>query len=150
MSVTFSVPTAKISYQSTPCDFPGCVPGNRCGYCDDGVETQRVSEAPEANFANVNARALLVMLALPTDDYLCGAVEASVVPMVRATIFTTLNLRRLRAPADRETKTTRGSRGLGCTIIEAGNTDEDTMRRLMDLDAVFAWAEEHSTTVSWG
>jgi hypothetical protein len=64
MSVTFWCPEAPRRTVTKPCDFPGCVPGNRCGYCDDGVESERVSDAPEFNLCNGNARAILGLVGL--------------------------------------------------------------------------------------
>ena len=148
MSVTFTADKATFHYEEVPCDFPGCVEGNRCGYCQDGVERQRVSDAPELNLGNGNAVALLGMLALPTTEW--GDVEASVVPMVRKTLADALNLRRVRAPLDSEA-TDVGGPGTGqCRVVSFGNTDDQTMRRLMDLDGVLAWAEENQSGVSWG
>jgi hypothetical protein len=148
MSVTFSAQGAETHFEDLPCDFPGCNPGNRCGYCDDGIYRIRVGEAPEVNFANANARAILDLLGLPTDD--CGTVEADVVPMVRATILGVMNVRRLRAPLDVEASHSGGPGTGTCHVINCGNTDDHTMRRLADLDAVFGWAEEHKAAVNWG
>lgn len=149
MSVTFTADKAKVHYEKIPCDFPGCTEGNRCGYCDDGVEHRRVSDAPELNLANGNAAAICRMLSMP-DEGGYGYIDATVVPMVRETILGALNARSMRRPLDRATHAYGGPGTGHCRVIEVGNDDDSTMRRLMDLDAVLAWAEENQSAVSWG
>jgi hypothetical protein len=59
-----------------PCDMCSrgiCQPG----WCENGVEVVYEATAPECNFANANARALLDAVGLDPGPYLCGAIDAT-------------------------------------------------------------------------
>lgn len=146
MSVTFSCPNAPMTDVSEACNTLDCVFGNRCPYCDDGVVKYRTSSAPSCNFANGNAAAILKLVGLKVDSW--GDIDVSVVPMVRTTILGLLNSERSRRHLVREPQTSQAPGH--AKLIDFGNGDDQTMRRLMDLDALLAYAEEHGYTVSWG
>ena len=139
MSVTFFAVEAVTIPSYIPCDSPDCSAESRCGYCRDGQVLDYVDQS--ANFSNRNAGAVLEILGLPnTPD---GEIAADVVPMVRKTLFGALNVVRLRQP------------GVFPTVVQGnmfstGSGDEDVLRRLMQVDAVLAWAEENNSAVSWG
>jgi hypothetical protein len=72
------------------CDFAGCRPGARCGYCDDGFVEHAVTEAPEMILANVTARVVLELVAIDSDDlYGCRRLEE--IPEVRRRMVRALN-----------------------------------------------------------
>jgi hypothetical protein len=164
MSVTFGCSSAPSKMVERPCDFPGCEPGNRCGYCEDGIERERVSDAPEINWANGNARPILSLLGLEADD-LYGSLSVEAIPAVRRTIMGLLNVESQRAPALREFEEFGGdevrevthegnlatiSVRRTCRCIVAGLDDAGVERRLRQCDALLAYAQEHSFEVSWG
>lgn len=145
MSVTFSVGDAVVKYEDRPCDFPGCVAENRCGYCQDGVESVRASDTPECNFANGNATALLRLLGLPADA--CGDVAAKDVPAVLRRCLAAINVRGSRAHLLSEPYTERGTRG--ATAYFGGNTDDQTLSRLTRMAELLMWASQNGKGMSW-
>jgi len=38
----------------------------------------------------------------------------------------------------------------GCHVIEGGNTDEQTQRRVTNIRTLLTWAQERGFDVSWG
>ena len=169
MSVTFFCPEAPITNKRIPCDMSYCEEGNRCGYCEDGFEVVRESEAPEINFANTNARDILALIGLEGFG-LYGVLDTKGVQVTRKFIFAAMNLPNLRKDLVRESVLTLRT-GQKCSeaeyqsllaldieddddipvrVYEGGNTDERTLERLASLDALFAYAEGHNYTVSWG
>lgn len=157
MSVTFHIPQAPKDANVIDCDFPGCVEGNRCGYCADGLEVIDTSETPEANFTNANAHNLLMLLGeIPTED-VYGSWALADLPIVRRAIM------RARAGSRvhliREASESRGVKVVngpvptierGCKVIDCGNTNEQTLRRLATLEKVIIYAQEHGWEVHWG
>jgi len=125
-------------------------------------ETRAAPEGCEVNFANGNARGVLGLLGLPTDD-LFGSVEADEVPEILQRVLVASNRRDARAHLDTAPEDGRGparvemdpEMGLprittGARVIGFGNTDADTMRRLSALRTLFAKAREYGSGVSWG
>jgi len=164
MSVTFGCPSAPSKWVENPCDFRGCEPGNRCGYCEDGIDRQHVSEAPEINWANGNARPLLSLLGLDADD-LYGSLKVEDIPAVRRTIMGLLNVETHRVPAVREYEEFGGDEvrevshegnlatirvRRTCRVHVAGLCDEQIVERLRRFDTLLAYAQEHSFEVCWG
>lgn len=161
MSVTFWIPDAPKDAAVIDCDFPGCVEGNRCGYCVDGVDVVDTAEAPAANFANANARNILALLGQiePDDEDLCGSWSLDYMPIIRRAIMRARAGSRIHLVRDasesRTAKVVNGDDGVttiqrGCTVIDCGNTDEQTMRRLDDIEAVVVYAQQHGWEVHWG
>jgi len=150
MSITFSSPASRVSYITQPCDFPGCREGDRCGYCDDGIEQIRVTEAPELNFSNGNAHIIINVLGLPQDDPMdmWGKVPPELIPTVRQRITYLRNSPLSLAPHTRETSDTQlpGQ----CRIVCGGIDAQAILSRLERLDVLFAWAQEHNAEVCWG
>jgi len=125
-------------------------------------EVRAWPEDCEVNFANGNARGVLGLLGLPTDDLL-GSVEADEIPAILQRILVASNRRDARAHLDTDPEDSRGATrvetdpetGLprittGPRVIGFGNTDEDTLRRLSALRTLFVKAREHGSGVSWG
>jgi hypothetical protein len=150
MSITFSSPASRVSYITQPCDFPGCCEENPCGYCDGGIEQIRVTEAPELNFNNGNARIIIAVLGLPQDAPMdmWGKVAPELLPTIRQRIMYLRNRPLALAPHTRETSDTQlpGQ----CRVIHGGIDTQAILSRLERLDALFAWAQEHNTEVCWG
>jgi hypothetical protein len=158
MSVNFWIPEAPKDAEIVECDFIGCVPGNRCGYCADGLDVIDTSEAPRANFAEANAHNLLVLLGEVPTQGVYGSWTLDQMPIIRRAI--------MRAKAGsrshliREASESYAVRVVnggdvptierGCSVIDCGNTDEQTMRRLSDLEKVVVYAQEHGWEVHWG
>ena len=163
MSVTFSCFEAP--RETLPCEF--CVEAvaekwdtnGRCDRFCTGTMTE--TTAPEVNFANANAQAVLSLLGLGGD--LWGGCEADELGGFRQRILRARNSDRSDAvvvPSELEP----GHAGTavvtedGMTRIERrgprmvcfGNTDEQTLRRLTALDRLAAWAQKRDFAISWG
>lgn len=168
MSVTFWCPDAPREYKRVPCDAPSmgltCEPGDRCGYCDDGWMEEKVTECPEVNFANANASRIVALLQMgdPREEY--GDLKCADIPHILRRIMVVLakdsernhlirdgydgRAHEPRVETDPET-------GLpciscGCRVIEGGNTDEQTVRRVTNIRNLLTWAQERGYDVSWG
>jgi len=161
MSITFGCPQAPVHNQVQACDFPGCVEGARCGYCKDGFDIARVSEAPECNFANSNARDILRILCEDTND-MCGSWDVEHLPTIKHLLMQTKNRESTRQHLVREPSMSQAVRAIagekgdvgkiemGCKVIDCGNTDEQTIRRLEDLEELVTYAHYHKWEVTWG
>jgi hypothetical protein len=162
MSVTFSVPNAPI--KTIPC--PYCAEAVKGGWDTDGMcdpwceGTEEQTEAPEANFANGNARDILELLGLGSE--LWGQAPTAT---VRQGLLKARNGNRdhlTREPSRMEgghagTKVSHDETGMpriqrmGATVIDGGNTDEQTVRRLDALEALCQWAQENGgSVICWG
>ena len=164
MSATFWCHAAPRHEVRTPCDSPDCTPEGRCGYCQDGVEVEDISESPEFNLSEGHTSALVRVLGLEHEGC-CGQVDAPDIPDVRRRILATLNQASRRTPHLRESADYRSpvqtevvhegnlarieQRG-GCRVIECGLDDEDLCLRLGLFDKLLAYAQEHGYDVSWG
>ena len=121
--------------------------------------TRMESESPDPNFANANARAVLQLLGMDA-EYLCGSCDAAT---MRQRLFVARNSDRSSALRDGY-ELSPGHLGTavverdgiptierrGCGIIEGGNTDAQTLRRLDALDELATYAQENSFEISWG
>ncbi len=154
MSISFTCPAAPVRLIEDACDFPGCGEARDpthpdrpvwCGYCDDGIMRERRSDAPDLNYSSHSAPRLLVLLGLPNTPY--GEVNRSVIPLVRLTILGLLNSARARQHLVEEPS--RRQEPGHCAVLFGGNDDEDTVRRLIEMDGLFAYAEEHDDVVVW-
>lgn len=145
MSVTFFCPEAKSEYVRVPCDFHGCCPEDRCGYCQDGWMEERRTEAPELNLANANARVIIEAAGLPQSDPsdLWGELEPEEMAAVRRRITYLRN-----RPRDIQSRT-RATES-GPRLISFGLDAEGILSRLERLDALLAWAQERRIRISWG
>jgi len=166
MSVTFWCPEAP--RKQVPCrfcgeewvDFPeGNGLGGKCDrYCTGFTDE---SVAPTANFAEGNAIPLLRLLGwTDKDDYLGGECDAAT---MRQRIFRVRNSDRSSALRE-DYELEPGHAGMavvhedGLARIESrgpgvygcGNTDEQTLRRLADLERLALWAQENDHEISWG
>lgn len=128
-----------------PCDMCSrgiCQPG----WCETGLERVQEPTAPEVNFANANARALLVALGLDAGEHLCGAIDATEIhgaiaecEAALASTATGLVLRApmLRAPAH------------GSRYVVAGSDDARALERLAEVLGVLRWALAHGSGIAW-
>lgn len=157
MSTTFWIPDAPKDAAVIECDFPGCVEDNRCGYCCDGLDVIDTSDAPEFNFATANAKSVLSLLGEPAEEY--GSWTLDRMPMIRRAIMRAKagsRVHLVREVSESQViKVVNGPDGVtnierGCTVIDCGNTDEQTMRRLGDLETVVVYAQQHGWEVHWG
>ena len=171
MSVTFTCMDAP--RDKVPCDicrmeresceqFGEEIPWNGKGGCCtpwcDGTHMQ--TQSPEPNFGNGNARNVLRLLGLDTDE-LYGSCDAAT--MLRA-IMKARNSDRssaVEAPFELEpghagTAVVVDDNGMqrierrGPRVVSFGNTDEQTMRRLGNLTELAQYASEHGFEISWG
>ena len=107
----------------------------------------RDESAPWANWAEMNARGVLVAVELATPiGYLCDELAADDVP--RALERTERALcecpgRRVRAPMSRDAEP-------GARFELAGSDDDAAVRRLTELAEVLAWAARAGVGVRWG
>lgn len=167
MSVTFWCPDA--DRQQVPCqfcqgeyvDFPeGNGRGGKCDRFCTGFE--EVSAAPEVNLGSENARAILGLLGFDASDCeMSGSCDGAT---LRQRVFLALNQdlsKALREDVDLEgghagvavveddDGMTRIQR-MGARYIGFGNTTDQTVRRLRQLEALAVWAQDHKMTITWG
>lgn len=170
MSTTFTCPESP----RTECPCPWCAeayergeaPNEHGGYCDpwcDGILRGR--EAPEVNIGFGAIGGLLRLLGLPGGDNgdLYGRLLAEDMADFRRRILKALNGNReacVVAPYEQAgghagTKVTRDADGtpriqrMGCAVVNFGITDEQTVRRLTDLDKLAQYAQEKGYGISW-
>lgn len=164
MSITFFCPEAPSHHRRVPCDSPTmgltCTPEERCGYCDDGMMDERVTECPEANFANENALNILSLLGLDRDFY--GEISVEAIPYVLRRCMVALARDDSRAHLIEEPRESWGRVEViemgntlaristGPRVIRMGNTDEQTIRRVTAVRDLLVWAHEHGHKVCWG
>lgn len=143
MSVTFWMPDAHRELKRIPCDQP-CNAEERCGYCQDGWEEQWVSDAPDLNLNNGNARLMLDALGINSGPDIYGAIEVKHIPAMRRQIVRALN---------RPLPTRAASRSGGAdtlTYIECGLDAEGVRDRLMLFDQLLRYAQTNNLRVTWG
>lgn len=167
MCVTFRCPGAPS--KQIPCQFcdeswaefpEGNGKGGKCDRLCTGFETQ--SDAPEADFAEGNAVAILRLLGFDTSDVSClyGECDAGTmrqrIMRARSTDRSAL-VREVHTEAGgyAGTKVVEGEDGLptiqrmGPTTHFSGNTDERTLERLASLEALALWAQAHNMQIHW-
>lgn len=148
MSVTFTC-HAVGAWRDVPCTSPElgltCLAGARCGYCEDGVSREWVTQAPEVNLSNNNAMLMLSMLNLPQEYD--GAIALEDAHKVLQRILYVLNVDHARHVAIREPSIDLGA--ARCRLVDFGNTDEQTMDRLERLRDLLVFAIQHQVDVSW-
>lgn len=152
MSVTFRVDGAGARMERVPCTYGegtswACSPAERCGYCDDGVEEQRVPLAPEADMANVSAAAILRLLGVESAP--CGDWPLARIPTLRRAIVRALSTS-AAITAEVVPASAHGGPGTGrARVIDGGMDQERITRNLRALDAVLAAAQAAQTSVTW-
>jgi hypothetical protein len=165
VTAAFWCPDAPRETRRVPCDSPDygltCTPDERCGYCDDGWTTKTVTECPDFDLSNTNTRALETLIGVGDDCF--GGVEVEDIPTVLQRVMGIINRpasrnhlihpfsesrgHEPRVVQDEETGLDRIS--TGPTVIDCGNTDEQTLRRLRSFQRLLVWAQEHGYAVSW-
>lgn len=164
MSITFFCPDAPSHHQRVPCDSPSygltCTPEERCGYCDDGMMDERVTECPEVNFSNDNALNILAILGLGRDYY--GEIGVEAIPYVLQRCMVVLARESSRSHLVFDTYEAGGERRMAindngmpeirtaCRVINMGNTDEQTVSRIERVRDLLVWAHERDFKVCWG
>lgn len=168
MSITFQPSNLTWTHKRVPCDSPSlglpCTEGDRCGFCDDGMMEVAEGDGPTADFSNHNGAGIQAILGLPVES--CGEVSHNEIPSILQRFMQAMNDDNRRAglveaPSDTQGETTTqvvlNDDGIpeittqgGCRVIEMGNTDADTMRRLVCLREVFVWAHQNGSGVFWG
>lgn len=106
-----------------------------------GTLIEEVSDAPEVNVSNVNARRILGMLGLDTDD-LCGSADAALFAE-RVAFAAVVH------GGDQGTDTIVYREMRGATMVDCGREAGYTDMRLEQLRAVAVWAAEHGRRVTW-
>lgn len=159
MSVTFWCPQAPSRTELVPCDYPGCDEGNRCGYCRDGFDNVRISEGPEVNVTGGNALNILRLLGQTAEEW--GGWKVEEMPAVRRAILLAKAQDKDREALVREASESQGTK-IGkndqgvteiqrtCKVIDFGNTDEQTLRRLDNLEALLVYAQANQMEINWG
>lgn len=151
MSVTFWMPDAPRELKRTPC---GCTKNDRCGYCQDGWEETWISDAPELNLTNSNARLVLEAIGMPSGEDLYGSFEVKHIPAVRRQIVRALNhqlpsrsvaIDKMLNYVDAVQNGANRARFIDCSITESGIRD-----RLVRLDAILHYAQQHNYRITWG
>jgi hypothetical protein len=130
-----------------------------------GVE--KVSTAPEVNFANANARGVLGLMGQDPSE-LWGTIEVKDIPAVMQNLFKPANSRNSRShldvePSDSQTEIaskvtvdpetgipTISPPRLTCRVIDVGNTDLDTLRRVNAIMNLLSEAHKGGFDVCWG
>jgi hypothetical protein len=119
------------------------------GWCDDGIETEWVCTAPEVNFANENAKALLATLGMGTAS--SGALEpmeiAGILEICEQALQETATAFEIRAPMLRGRQEI--PRGRGPRVLVFESSDEDAKRRIRDLIPVLRFAHENGVGILW-
>ena len=146
-----------------PCEFAergwDCEPGNRCPYCDDGFQMRSV--APAANFSNANARAVLHIAGLPSDELYGGVRKGADLNALARRLLRLRNDPNARREALRpalsgggETRIDRSGdvpRITGTARwYDIGSDDAGVLRRIEALQEVVAFAIKHDLEVAWG
>jgi len=148
MSISFWIPDAptRIIEEQCLCVFDG-VADIKCRWCNGkGIEKREESIAPNCNFANVNARDIMLLIGLPQEP--CGDLELENAPNILRQAIAALNLRNRRQYLDRKPMTETGIRG--ARVFYGGNTDNQTKRRLEQIIEVLKYAIEHNQKMCWG
>lgn len=131
----------------TTCASGCCQPG----WCVDGIESEWISDAPEHNFANDNARALLANVGIDPGEYLSGSLEPTELPSLievcEAALADNAQALMIRAPMLRAESNDVGTRGARVIVCESN--DESAKRRIASLLEVLRFAHEYHTGVSW-
>ena len=123
---------------------------------------RQVSMAPEINYSNLNARGVLGLLGQDVTS-LEGSFDLAEIPAVMQRILFVVNRADVRAhlvyDAYEEADAPHivlsvGSQAPrvagGCRVIECGNTDAQTVRRLEQVRDLLSYACQHGLAVSWG
>ncbi len=104
--------------------------------------------APSINWANTNARAVFELVGIPVvDNYLVGDLSNKAIPDILRNVIGALNSKVRRQSLDRAEASGTGLRG--ARYIETSNTDEQTVRRLQELQDLLVYAQKHNLGIGW-
>jgi len=172
-TVTFWIPDAparKEKLQCGGCDGTGednfNTDDDKCPYCKgkgyDGMTT--VSDAPEMNLANSNARSILNILGLDADENLMGEIKNSDIGNIKQRIMKIINSDNStseveRSPSDiQQTSTTVGKdehglsqiqRQQGPHMVDYGLSGDDIKKRLKYLITVLDYAQKNNYNITY-
>lgn len=151
MSVTFCCPNS--GFKTIPCTH--CESARHSGYikhdetCIPGCDgLERVYNAPECNFANGNARAVLETLGYHSEDDLYGSVKHEDLPGFIAKLIRAINSTATVRGLVRPTEEYKGARG--CNVIECGTDADRVVERFNQILVLAKWAQENGHDISWG
>jgi hypothetical protein len=120
-------------------------PTATCSARCDGMRKESV--IAEANFSNHNARNILALLGLDAHD-LCGGLSPEEIPAILQRLLTLTNTKNQRdhlvSPASVEKQEGK------CTVVWGGNTDDQTLRRLQDVQHLLVESIQGGFGISWG
>lgn len=106
------------------------------------IEAIEAHDRPSINLGNANARGLLELLGLPTDD-LCGEISAQ-------DLLGRILLAQALASGDVGRPSTRETTVGGATLVDCGRSEGYFDSRLRELAPLAEWAAEHDRLVIWG
>jgi len=103
-------------------------------------------EGPHINWSNHNTTVLLRLL---YEEPRRGEWKAEEIPMVLRKVIGAKNSRKRREAADRPFEESGGPGTGQCGYVDIGNTDEQTMRRLEQLEELLVFAATNNYKVVW-
>jgi hypothetical protein len=139
MSATFSAAYVKHIATEAPCDFTGCIEGDRCGYCRDGIMDEYKPTGPTVNFHNAGAALICRLLGLDFEAY---EAPAEVIGTLRQRVLLARNSESRRIPEI--IPSTQDGR-----VFSFGVDEEGILRRLDAIDEILADAQAHNCGIRW-
>jgi len=107
-------------------------------------------DAPDINFSNTNARDILTLIGEDVaNGDIWGSWTPDRMPRVRRAIIRARAVESARSHLTVEPRESHVGSG-GCRVIDCGNTDDQTLRRLNALEKVIIYAQRHGLDVHWG
>lgn len=151
MSITYWVPDAPM--KTVECEFCAwekehAEKGEKAQPCHAGCDgTMEVSVAPECNFSNRNAHALMEAIGFPIIPDCGGEIAVKDLPALMRRLIFMINTgvaKQLSRPAYEDT----GANGATCIYV--GASEFSMQYRLRALQEVASYAAEHKHTLAWG
>jgi hypothetical protein len=152
VSTTFHIPDAPHRYTRVPCSSPSmgltCTAEERCGYCDDGLETVVETDAPSVNVSNDNAAAFLAATGFHVyGDQGFGYIAHDRIPDAIRRILRAVNTDGVAEAYARPAHDTVGA--LGARSVDLGEDADDFVERAQRVQAVLVYAADHGYAVAW-
>jgi len=152
VSINFHIPDAPHRYVRVPCTSPDmglvCREGDRCGYCDDGLEESVDTDAPSVNLSGVNAAAFFAATGMDAyGDRSCGYIEHGRIPDAIRRILRAVNTDGVAEAHARPAHDTVGA--MGARSVDLGEDADDFVERAQRVQAVLVYAADHGFGVAW-